>query len=239
MLLSTPPPWLLSPGPWAVYVTAYLLLIGTGMSRFIVDTCPSFLLNVLLAGVDGMLRGTGSCAMATAAVAKGLPAWSGVVLAPIATCGGGWLASLLGAGDGVPRAPAVLQGGLLATLDVWGAMATAAIYLALTGQPGPWAGTVQQVIGEKRIDTSSARAIAIIFLGCLFAARVLTQAVLGCRNSVKKPVAAKQVEEKVVEISAESSEIDTEVTEVVKSPAATSNGAKKRKNKKKKAAAQY
>ena len=98
---------------------------------------------------------------------------------------------------------------------------------------------MQQVIGEKRIDTSSARAIAIIFLGCLFAARVLTQAVLGCGNSVKKPVAVKQVEEKIVEISAESSEIDTEVTEVVKSPAATSNGAKKRKNKKKKAAAQH
>lgn len=215
-----------------MYVTAYLLLIGTSMSRFVVDTCPAFLLNILLAGVDGMLRGTSSSAMAALTTSKGLPAWSGVVLAPIATCGGGWLVQLFGMADGTPRAPAVLQGGLLATLDVWGAMATAAIYLALTGQPGPWAGAVQQVAGAKSIDTSSARAIAIIFLGCLFAARVFTQTVLSCRSAKPRPAAAK-VAEKLVEVSAESSEVETEV---VKSPAAPASSAKKRKNKKKKAA---
>lgn len=196
---------------------------------------PSFLLNFLLAALDGLLRGTGSCGMASAAVSKGLPAWSGIVLAPIATCGGGWLAQLLGIGDGVPRAPSFLNGGVMGTLDVWGSMATAAIYLALTGAPGPWSASVQKV------DTGSARAVAIIFFACLFAARVWTQNLLTLRNNAKnaamskRPVAIKEKEVEKVEASAESSEVDTEVVKASAVPG--TSAAKKRKNKKKKTAA--
>lgn len=217
-----------------MYVSIYLLLVASGISQFIVSAVPSFLLNFLLAALDGLLRGTGSCGMASAAVSKGLPAWSGIVLAPIATCGGGWLAQLLGIGDGIPRAPSFLNGGVMGTLDVWGSMATAAIYLALTGAPGPWSASVQKV------DTGSARAVAIIFFACLFAARVWTQNLLTLRNNAKqqaamRPVAIKEKEMEKVEVSAESSEVDTEV---VKASAVTgTSAAKKRKNKKKKAAA--
>lgn len=234
VLLSTPPAWLLSPSPWIAYVSIYAVLVASGISQLIVNVVPAFILNFLLAGLDGLLRGTGSCGMASAAVSKGLPAWSGIVLAPIATCGGGWLAQLLGIADGVPRAPSVLQGGVMGTLDVWGSMATAAIYLALSGADGPWTKSV------KKIDSGSARAVAIIFFACLFAARVWTQNLLTLRNSArnaaiakaKRPVAIKEKEE----VSAESSEVEVEV---LKAPAAANgtSAAKKRKNKKKKAGA--
>lgn len=206
--------------------------MASGVSRFVVDTIPSFLLNIFLAALDGLLRGTGSCGMASAVVSKGLPAWSGIVLAPIATCGGGWLAQLLGIGDGIPRAPSVLNGGVMGTLDVWGSMATAAIYLALTGASGPWTASVQ------KIDTGSARAVAIIFFSCLFAARVWTQNLLTLRNNARNAAMSKRpvaIKEKEVEVSAESSEVDAEVVKA--SAVGGTSAAKKRKNKKKKAAA--
>lgn len=211
-----------------MYVAVYLLLVPTGLAQFVVSTCPSLLLNLLLVSMDGLLRGTTACGMAALAASKGMGPWAGALLAALGTCAGGWAVQLLGADNGVPRAPAMLAGGLWATLEVWGAMAASAVYVALTQRGGAQL---------KAADSSNARGVVVVLFVGLFAARVVALAASRFTQKQSEPVSQNKTAPKVAEKKLASPVQAVEEVEVLKVPThVASSGAKKRKNKKKAAA---
>ncbi|TXT08656.1 hypothetical protein VHUM_02784 [Vanrija humicola] len=210
IIASQPPFWLVTPTPWGLYVAGYAALIPTGLAEFIASTLPALPLALLTAGLDGLLRGV-AITLVPALTAAFVPpnaryGWfAPVLLSAVATCGGGWIVQAFGlhkARWALGR-PAVLDGGLLNTLDVWGAALTALLYLTLTGayptlRPlgSAFASSLPADLtgGDKApgalVSHDTARAIAVVFLTALFAARALTTSAVSWRNSLASTAGA-------------------------------------------------
>ncbi|ORY30992.1 hypothetical protein BCR39DRAFT_455343, partial [Naematelia encephala] len=190
LLLHQPPSWLLSPTPWLIYPTAYLLLVPTRLSEYIVTTAPSLPYNLVGAYIDGMTRGVTITSLPEAlslSGVKGTSWFTPIILSGLAVSGGGWAVQLLGMhekewGMGVPG---VLRGGILNTLDFWGGMLVGIVYAALMRTHPEFSALSDftasvlpddlQVKGTKALVTpETARAICVLLLGSLLAARAIT-----------------------------------------------------------------
>ncbi|WOO83740.1 uncharacterized protein LOC62_05G007260 [Vanrija pseudolonga] len=209
LIASQPPFWLLSPTPWGLYVAGYVALIPTGLASFISSTAPALPLALFTAVLDGLLRGVAITLVPALTAGFVSPdaryGWfAPVLLSAVATCGGGWIVQAFGlhkAHWALGR-PGVLDGGLLNTLDVWGAALTALLYLALTGgypSLAPLSSALASGLpadlkaGEKGsgiVSHDTARAIAVVFFTTLFAARALTSAAVSWRNSLASTAGA-------------------------------------------------
>lgn len=202
MLTSTPPAWLISPTPWLIYPAVYALLIPTGMALFIVQTAPTLPFNLAMSVVDGMARGVAITAVPTLVANSTVAAggwWATAILGAVATNGGGWVVQLLGLSHArwtIGR-PNILGGGILGTLDVWGAMLCSIVYCALTrtySELAPVTDFLAQHIPDELRDAKAAgpvsndtaRAIAVLLLTGLFAARVITTQVLAWRKAPRR-----------------------------------------------------
>lgn len=197
ILLSTPPIWLLSPLPWGIYVSAYVLLVETGVAN-IISQAPALPLSLALSLVDGLCRGVAITSM-PALASKVSSSWiTPVILGAIATCGGGWIAEGMGMNKSTWQAgiPRVLSGGVLPTLDVWGAMAAGFLYVTLT-QGYPALKTVGkfttallpgEYVHDGRVSGEVARALVVLFLTALFAARAITQLAVARRGARRAAV---------------------------------------------------
>ncbi|OWZ33083.1 peptidyl-prolyl cis-trans isomerase-like 2 [Cryptococcus neoformans AD1-83a] len=131
ILLALPPSWLISPTPWLVYPLAYLLLIPTGISAWIVDHVPEVLVNTVGAAVDGLTRGVTIASIGTMVGASGkfpgpeVSAWTYTLLSALAVSSGGFVVSLFSLHEPSYRlsVPSVFRRGAGAwgTMDVWAA----------------------------------------------------------------------------------------------------------------------
>ncbi|CAK9783117.1 hypothetical protein CC85DRAFT_284132 [Cutaneotrichosporon oleaginosum] len=181
LLLGTPPAWLVSPVPWVVYTAVYLCTIPTKVASLL-GSAPALPLGLALSLVDGLTRGVSVASMP--ALTEASPQTAGSWLAPavlgaIATCGGGWIAQMLGLAReswAIGR-PSVLGGGVWDTLDVWAAMIAGVAYSALDGRY-PALQKVRPLIADAlpddlEINGSVARAVAVLIFTGLFALRTL------------------------------------------------------------------
>lgn len=194
LLLSTPPAWLVSPLPWGIYVTAYVVLVQSGAARFLASKLPALPLSLALSLADGLLRGVAIASMPAAASVTSNSSWiTPVILGVIATCAGPWIAQAVGMNKAqwAVGVPPVLNGGLLNTLEVWGAAAAGVLYVALT-QPYPALLPVRKLVttwlpaeylaeaeGTPNlgglVTSDIARALVVLVLVGLFAARAITE----------------------------------------------------------------
>lgn len=180
-------------------MSIYLLSIPTRLAS-ILSQAPSLLLGLVLSLVDGMLRGTAVSSMP--ALAEASPSTHGSWLAPallgaVATCGGGWIAQTLGLAQDTwtMGRPAALGGGLWATMEVWGAMLAGIAYSALDRKYAALE-KVRPLFAEAlphdlEIDTGVARAVAVLILVGLFAARTLVTALAPAAKVAEKQIQAK------------------------------------------------
>ncbi|WVO16502.1 hypothetical protein L204_104179 [Cryptococcus depauperatus] len=220
LLLGQPPSWLTSSALWVVYPVVYTLLIPTGLSAYVVDTCPALLLNLIGSCSDAMTRGTTLAMLPSLVVVNpsfrhaGL--WTFSLLGALSVTGGGLLVGLFGLAEDSWKlgVPGLLRGGVLGTLDAWTAALTSIMYLALTRHfkgTSHLADMFSLIMPEdiKTRDTTAAadplhaRAICILFLGGLLMIRSF---IIACRDqtravyspSQKKTEIVQEVEEKVV-----------------------------------------
>jgi hypothetical protein len=227
LLLSQPPSWLIDPTPWLVYPPIYLALVSTGLARFIVSTAPT-LVNLFGAYIDGITRGTTISALpstlsaSSPAIAESLLATA--LISGITVSSGGWIVQAFGMHEDEWKVgkPTVLNGGVLDTLDLWSGALTGLLYATLTGSFAELDGARAVLalaipddlrakrLGKGIVDTNTARAISVLVLGSLLAARVVTQAILGLRD--RKPVTRVLTQEEIIE------ELTGEKVEVVKTP---------------------
>ncbi|KAK4688137.1 hypothetical protein P7C73_g1979, partial [Tremellales sp. Uapishka_1] len=235
LLLSQPPSWLISPTPWIVYTTVYTLLVPTGLSSFVVKTAPTLLFNLVGAYVDGITRGITITGISSLGAFSW---WTEVVLSGLAACSGGWIMQSLNlAGENYQVGkPTILNGGLLDTLDLWGAMAVGLVYggLMRAHEETGWVGdALEMVLPEdirgkagKKIEQPVARAICALLMGSLLAARVITVSTMGWRTGRASRGKAKNS-------SVLSVKDETAPTKVVKSPVEVGRGTPRKSPRKK------
>ncbi|WWC59310.1 uncharacterized protein I303_101861 [Kwoniella dejecticola CBS 10117] len=209
MILNQPPSWLISPTPWIIYPVVYTLLIPTGLSRYFVDTCPAILFNLLGACVDGMTRGTTITSLGSLISSSSLDGgqndlnlWTYVLLSALAISSGGLMVGTLGLNETTWRlgTPNLLKGGILNTLDAWGASLVGVLWLILTRQsstltplsdlvesPLPREFKVSSAEGKGQVvDVAHARAICVIVLASLLATKAIILEVSSTGNPKKK-----------------------------------------------------
>lgn len=173
---------------------------------------PALPLSLVLSLVDGMTRGVSIASMP--ALTEATNTTKGSWLAPallgaIATCGGGWIAQTLGLtqSEWTMGRPAALAGGFWSTMDVWGAIVAGIAYSALDGRYPALQG-VRPLVAEAlpedlEINTDVARAVAVLIIAGLFAARALYTAL---RPAVK--VAEKHIQEKGASLPAKAAALN-------------------------------
>jgi hypothetical protein len=226
ILLGQPPSWLISPAPWMVLPLAYALLIPTGMASYVTRTAPALFLNLVFAAIDGLTRGTTIAALAPALVSARVAStgWTYTLLSGIAVSGGGFIVSLLGLHESkwTLAKPSILDGGILNTLDCWGAMLVAAVYSSLlrlhpeldvfATRILPWIPAKLVTLGPTEEQPAAAvhpeagRAVCVLLLGLLLGGRAVIQAVVpkdkhtvaSKKNNKKKEPAVMQKEEVTV-----------------------------------------
>ena len=252
LLLSQPPSWLADPTPWLIYPPIYFVLVQTGIARYMVSTAPT-LINLFGAYIDGITRGTTITAVpkALAVGAYGTAAssalsgnlWTTALMSGLAVASGGWVVQGLGLHESEWKVgkPAILSGSVLDSLDLWSGTFTGLLYATLTrshASLNPAGDLLAQVLPAELlvkgagagsnglVEPNTARAICVLVLGSLLAARVVTKSVLSYKPA---PKVVKQTRE---EILAEL--LDEKSTAVVKNPVQAGSGSKAtpRKNKK-------
>lgn len=210
LLLGQPPTWLASPTPWLIYPTAYLLFFRTGLSSHFLNTCPALIFTLVTAYEDGMNRSTTISAL-PALVRKstnGLGAtadlWTYSLLSALAVISGGLLVGLFGLAEDNWKigVPSVLKGGVLGTLDAWGAILVSVTYLALTRhteQVSPLSDLFETILPQDVkhdsakgvVSPAHARAISALLFGTLLATRGLLLLWKGRRTGVRAKVSKK------------------------------------------------
>lgn len=182
MLLSQPPAWLVSPFLWLAYPLAYILLFTTGISELLTQIHP-----VVFTLIDAVTRSSTVVALPTLIANSGLSNnwWTHVVLSGIAVSGGGWIAGALGMMDTQWsfNAPAVLKGGVWATLDVWSGMLVALVFGVLQQAYPDYQAAfsslftyIPEGFGMNKtgtVDKETAHGVSAVVLASLLAARVL------------------------------------------------------------------
>jgi len=240
MLLSQPPPWLISPTPWLIYPLIYTLLIPTGLSSYIITTCPPLIFNTFGAYVDGIIRGTTIASLRSAIASSGLKtSWlTPVLLSGIAVSSSGWLVTGLSMheSDWSLGKPSVLNGGALDTMDLWGGMLVGLVNAALMrshAELAPLSGillralpsdmqTVGASSGSKPVVTPAiGRAICVLLLGSLLCARVIAKAVLDYRKSCKTKMKKAKKTPATTTVTTKEVLREKPREEVLKSPAKT------------------
>ncbi|KAK6903797.1 hypothetical protein I203_107303 [Kwoniella mangroviensis CBS 8507] len=147
LLLNQPPSWLISPTPWIIYPLIYTLLVPTGLSAYIVDTCPTLLFGIIGGFVDGMTRGTTITSLATLLSSSSIGSsaisldgsinlWTYALLSLLAISSGGLIVGALSLNEDEWKlgTPGLLKGGLINTLDAWSASLVGLLWLTLTSQ---------------------------------------------------------------------------------------------------------
>jgi len=220
------------------------------MASFIVNTAPSLPFNLAMSAVDGMTRGVTITAMPALIAAAGSSAsgwWTAALLGAIATNGGGWIAQILGMhkAQWTPGRPAILDGGILGTLDVWGAIIVSVVYAALT-RTYPALEPVGDFLSARVPDTlrdagfaakattgqvvtkDTARAIAVLVLGSLFALRALVTQI--CAWTASRPDRAAAAAKAKKEVGVKTKPVPAAAApDVVKSPTEVSESPKPKK----------
>nr|WPS94680.1 nucleoside-diphosphate kinase [Naematelia aurantialba] len=250
LLLHQPPSWLLSPAPWLIYPAAYFALVPTRLAEYVVATAPALPYQLVGSYIDGMTRGVTIASVPSAIAASGLAGTSWltpVVLSGLAVSGGGWAVQLLGMHEkewslGVPG---VLKGGILNTLDFWGGMLVGLVYAVLMRTHAEFsllsdytAAVIPddlQAKGTKAlVSPDTARAICVLLLGSLLAARAVTTAFLTSNPKNQSPKTTPKGRAKKVKAApgpeAVSSEKEKDKAEVVKSPTRRERAATPRKS---------
>lgn len=141
---------------------------------------------------------------------------------------GGWIIQGLGIheSDWTIARPSILSGGILDTLDLWSGIVIGLLYATLTKshpEVDGVAGVLRRVLpgemvlpeeGKTLVNTNTARAICVLVLGSLLAARVITKVFL----DVKPGVVKRETKVKVKKVNKEKK------TEVVKQPVEVQTG---------------
>ncbi|WVW78523.1 hypothetical protein I302_100478 [Kwoniella bestiolae CBS 10118] len=212
LILNQPPSWLISPTPWIIYPLVYTFLVPTGLSAYIVDTCPTVLFGIIGGLVDGMTRGTTITSLGTllstssvgsSAISSGgnINLWTYGLLSLLAISSGGLIVGTLGLNEDEWKlgTPGLLKGGLINTLDAWSASLVGLLWLALTNQHSSLKGVNQFIqlslphelkvssTDEKELgaglDVPHARAICVMVLGSLLATKAI---ILSLRGTTTK-----------------------------------------------------
>jgi len=207
MLLSQPPPWLISPTPWLIYPLIYTLLIPTGLSSYIITTCPPLIFNTFGAYVDGIIRGTTIASLPSAIASSGLKtSWlTPVLLSGIAVSSSGWLLV------GLVNAALMRSHAELAPLSG----------ILLRALPSDMQ-TVGASSGSKPVVTPAiGRAICVLLLGSLLCARVIAKAVLDYRKSCKTKMKKAKKTPATTTVTTKEVLREKPREEVLKSPAKT------------------
>ncbi|WVQ83373.1 hypothetical protein IAT38_005514 [Cryptococcus sp. DSM 104549] len=219
LLLGQAPSWLISPTPWIIYPSVYALLVPTGLSSYITSTAPALLFNITTAFVDGMTRSTSLSALpalvaaSTTGIAANASWWTYALLSALGITSGGLIVGLLGLNEAswTIGVPSLLKGGVLGTLDAWGAALVGLVYLALTAhieEVAPLGEALAAVLpadvthgaqGKAIVDPLHARAICVLLFGSLLAVRAVALAWQGRKVGAKKPAVAKKTEVLVTE----------------------------------------
>jgi hypothetical protein len=194
------------------------------MASYVTRTAPALFLNLVFAAIDGLTRGTTIAALAPALVSARVVStgWTYTLLSGIAVSGGGFIVSLLSLHE--PKwtlgKPSLLDGGILNTLDCWGAMLVAAVYSSLlrlhpeldvfATRILPWIPAKLVTLGPTEEQPAAAvhpeagRAVCVLLLGILLASRAVIQAVMPKhtgvpnKNKKKEPVIVQKQEVTVV-----------------------------------------
>ncbi|KAK8847366.1 hypothetical protein IAR55_005223 [Kwoniella newhampshirensis] len=205
LLLGQPPTWLVSPTPWLIYPPTYLLLVPTGLSPYFIKTCPAIIFTLVTAYEDGISRSTTISALPTliGASTNGLGTnanlWTYVLLSALAVTSGGIFVSLFGLNEDSWKigVPGVLKGGVLGTLDAWGASLVGITYLALTRHTdsiSPFSDVLDTILPQDVkhdsakgvVSPAHGRAIGALLFGTLLAIRGIVVLWKGRRTSVPK-----------------------------------------------------
>lgn len=177
-----PPPQLLSSYPWINYLSVYLLMDN------LVDYLPSIkAVDSALPLFDAILRTGAICGAVNMAVTNPNPAIASslffqLLVGAVASAGGGVTATTLGVWntEWAFRAPPVLRGGFVDTLDLWSGSVSAAIYGCLAGTHPSYTPYTRWLSGqgEKYVAGSSlmapneARIVTALALTAIYSFRV-------------------------------------------------------------------
>ena len=242
-MIGEPPFWLLSPTPWLIYPLVYILLIPTGLSSFITTTTPTFV-DLSGAYVDGVARGLAIASIPTSLsgtkLADASP-WTVAFLTGIAHSSGAWVIQMfnLNAPKWSLGVPAILSGKsnhLLESMDLWAGMLIALVYYALMGmykELEPLSGVLRVILpddvmlktarlGGPIVDADTARAVAVLLLGSLLFARVVTRLVVRTTPQVRTKKVVEKTDDGWMDGDAgvnEKTGGKAKKTEVVKAPA--------------------
>lgn len=181
--------------PWAIYGSTHILLTSLLDSGALPFPSPK-LLDTALPLVDAVAR---SAAIVGAVEnCRNHPLTSvkqslfvQLLLGAVASAGGGVAAGTLGVWehDWRFRRPTFLNGGIIATLDLWGGSLAAFIYGFLQ-LSHPWYGEVYEAYGFKPVAPLTplgARSVAVIVLTVLYVARVVSTHYLGATPKTAPP----------------------------------------------------
>ena len=187
------------------------------MASYISSTAPTFV-NLVGAYFDGIARGLSITSIPSVlASSPGFSSqgiWTTALLSGIMTCGGGWIVQLfkLNAPQWSLGVPTILSGSgpfILDSLEFWAAMLTSVVYCALLRlypSLSPVSDFLEPLLPQDLLSTLGkgtgalvqpdiARAIAILLLGSLYCAKVITNLVLDSRTT-RRRVAAQSARER-------------------------------------------
>jgi hypothetical protein len=145
---------------------------------------------VVGAYVDGFTRGNTVSLVPVIAGGNGI--WGRAILSAICISGGGFIVQSLNLnGDWKLSTPAILRdgAGILDWMDIWSAFSLSIIHSILTSPETVFTPTIDSWVKGNTYSTSvkgngvEARAVVILLMGSLVAARVITKLFLRVRSS--------------------------------------------------------
>ena len=153
---------------------------------------PATVLDLAGAYVDGFTRGN---TVSLLPVIKG-GIWGRAILSAICISGGGFIVQLLNLhGDWALGTPSILRqgAGILDWMDIWSAFLLSIVHTVLTSPEIVFTPTIDNWIksltsheysATAKKDGGDARAVVIVLMGSLMAARVVTRLILRNRTSL-------------------------------------------------------
>jgi hypothetical protein len=187
LVLSTPPSWFL-PTPWIIYPFVHFLSRLSPI-RLALALIPTILLDIAGAYVDGFTRG--NTVSLVPVIAGGGGIWGRAILSAICISGGGFIVQSLNLnGDWKLSTPAILKegAGILDWMDIWSAFSLSVIHSILTSPETVFTEKIDSWVRGSTYSTSlkgngtEARAVVILLMGSLLAARVITRLFLRGRS---------------------------------------------------------
>lgn len=190
--------------PWAIYGLTHIVLT-TLLDAGVLPFPSPKLLDTSLPLIDAIARSAAIVGAVENCRNHPLPAvkqslFAQLFLGAVASAGGGVTAGTLGVWehDWRFRRPSFLNGGVIATLDLWGGSLAAFIYGFLQ-LSHPWYGEVYEAYGFKPIAPLTplgARSVSVIVLTGLYVTRVVSTHYSGSASKPAPPSKKKQLEAK-------------------------------------------